>query len=331
MDSSIATMLGRLDMINPCNWVFIFGNGFSKSLIGKDHLKRIEWGEILKQWIDELGDRLSRKQRCFASGAIKSGDADLMIGAADLILFRFGPEERKDVLQRTFAPLGALVDDTSEWCGQLLKMRSLIQDGKMGAPLFITTNFDDLFSAKTEFLLQSWSLRREEFVDPVNKPLLDALKDATWLRSVPSHLKRLSRLDQLEELRERRLLGLSDTPVYHIHGWWKMPSSLVFDCAGYDRSIVDKDFINRRLQHLLEQPNRIVVFWGVGEGMFDRRFRHLWKVEGKNNFWVVSRPANYLSQAEAIGAIPPTLEMVECKRELQPGLLGRALERFSQN
>ena len=361
--ASKADLFEALVDSTPKNWVFVVGNGINQMVLKNGD--SVKWSQILLKWLNKAEEKLSNIPVCLKVDPIRntelslskssiikmlieSGDADLMIEAADMILSLFNDSEKKALLKESFAGLFAMrkepkTDGNCCWQHYFSELGKAIREERIHCPAVATTNFDDVLAQLLGCHIRCWNLaglngeiaprdRDNGMWKKIDREVSSCADENIFdsRLSVPSHLRRLGSLAHLEELRRLDLLGSGDLTVYHLHGWWALPETLVFDASGYDNSLTQFPAVSKLLQKWLSSEQHVVVFIGVGPGMFDRRFTQLWnhKVSNwNNNFWLVSSSDSYQALARHVFATPFKLRFVECPRDEQASLMLNALKR----
>ena len=334
--------------------VLVIGNGVAKTVVDDTALKAVEWGNILMKWLEKVQTtemKLDDVSYAIAILMAKSDNTDLLVEAASLILSRLSDSEKEEVLKETFELLWERrrAPGGYQWVDFFRELSQCIKSGLIDCPAILTTNFDDLVVRATNLILRCWTLREGIGIDRIRRPLPGASSSRALrkrsvsrkglceelrevgLRTIPPHLKRLMDFGHLENLRSEGFLGANDGSIYHIHGWWKMLDSLVFDAAGYDRSIFDLPRISGKLGEWLSLQGYTVFFLGVGYGMEDRRFREIWKPPPggnteawMNNHWVVTDSSKYTPMVERLKA-KDKVSLLQSKRDDQPVLMRKVL------
>ena len=266
---------------------------------------------------------------------IATNDSDLLIEAADIIFSCVRTDNRlRDFLDQTFRDLfkqrKAVKPGKSCWQSFFLKLSKHLKSGLLESPAIATTNFDDLVARLIQCHIRCWNLASWSGAPTSAEDDQDLLKaiGRRGPRPIPAHLRGIESINHLEELRSEGLIGGKDIAVYHLHGWWGKEETLVFDAIGYGTS---PKIITSKIRNWLMDKNCIVLFIGVGEGMFDRRFGKLWEdTDGwQNNYWLVDKKAPFVSRARRLGAVPNRLQFVEAGFETQASTMCDALESWA--
>jgi len=282
------------------NAILFVGTGVSKGMVkrGSDGGRLCDWTEFFRELGERLPDRCVEKKtlrELKAVGAKRTKNAKSsathILGMGHLIRARLEETGKwDDAVAGLVDKVSSAYDSKAAWTKFFAQLgRSTASEKSLNMPLILTTNYDPLL----EKALQARTLTNPDsgispvsVVDSHGASKLERFPSEIgrhgfrlWPRDkndeIPAYLEGVIDAPRLWELQQAGLLTPHDSFVHHVHGSARMPSTIVFDAADYERTILTYQW--RQLAKQMKVPNRATIFLGVGEGMFDRHLSLMWR------------------------------------------------------